>query len=161
MSSISPSFDADAFKEEVRKHIEEGWVNLPLDKKLFICRYIKDGHSIIPMTSCPDNRVSVEEAQAYIRDPMIQAAIADVSKKYAEITAFTKTGLQARLVRALDMAMGEIPVPHYNKHGEMVMLHKIDHSAIHRYLSMAQQIAAMDDDEKMDDSAPWAEGEDD
>lgn len=160
MSTTSPSFDAEEFKRQVEHHIETGWVDLPLDQKLFICRYIKDGHSIVPMTTCPDNRVSSEEAQSYIRNPMIQAAIADVSKKYAEVTAFTKTGLQARLARALDMAMGECPVPAYDKAGDLNMVRRVDHAAIARYLEMATKIAEMDDDEKVDNAAPWAMGDD-
>lgn len=158
---VSPLIDAEQFKQEVAHHIATGWVDLPLDKKLFICRYIKDGHSVIPMTTCEDNPVSEEEALSYMRDPMVRAAISDVSGKYAEVTAFTKSGLQARLARALDMAMGEAPVPVVSKDGVTYMARRVDHAAIAKYLDMAQKIAEMGDDDKVDNAAPWATEDDD
>lgn len=154
-------FDVESFKREIEEHKATGWRNLPLDQKLFICRYIKDGHSIVPMTTAEYNRVEIEEAQAYVRNPMVQAAIADVSKQYAEITTFTKTGIQARLARALDMAMGEIPTYIPMKDGGSILAKSVNHSAIAKYLMMAKEIADMADDDRIDEAAPWAIEDDD
>ena len=113
-------FDAEQFKAAVEQHRAEGWLHLEEDKKLFICSYIKAGYSIVPIVQrgCPQ-----EEAEFYLRDPMVQAAIADVSERYAVINTFSTFGWRAKLARALDMALGE--VPRLNKVGNELITAKV------------------------------------
>ena len=154
----SSVLNIEEFKRKVEMHKASGWATLPLDQKLFVCRYIKDGHSIVPMTF--DGQVSQEEANRYLCDPMVMAAVADVGKQYAEITTFTRTGIQARLARALDMAMGEIPTSVHDKEGNLMVVRKVDHAAIAKYLTMAKEMADLTEDETVDESAPWAREDD-
>lgn len=126
--------DASTFKAVVEQHKSEGWANLPLDAKGFICTYIRDGYSVGPMITrgCPQ-----EEALAYYNDPIIKAAIADVSEQYAAINTFSVTGWRAKLTRALEMSLGEIPRPYVTKDGRTVSVRTPDLPTAARLLEIA------------------------
>lgn len=145
--------DPTEFKALVDKHRAEGWANLAEDKKLFICSYIKAGYSIAAMLKLEDGLMP-DEATAYLTDPLIRAAIKDVGEQYAEITTFTIPGLQARLARALDMAMGEIPTPEIHK-GYQIFARRVNHTAIAKYIEMAERYADMDGEDKVSETTPW------
>lgn len=146
---------AAGFKKLVEKHRSEGWVNLDRDKQLFVCSYIKSGYSISNMTSI-ERGLDPEEAEAYLRDPLIRAAIADVGEQYAEITTFTSSGLQARLAKALDIAMGEIAAPMIDKFGREVMKRRVDLAAAAKLIQMAEKYAGIEGEDEVSEATPWS-----
>lgn len=153
MSAIPTFTDAEQFKLAVSKHREEGWRNLEEDKKLFVCWYIRSGHSTHRMS---DVGISDREIEMYLSDPMCQAAVSDISEKYAEVTTFTRSGLRARVSRALDMALGEVERPFYTKDGNQQFRKVVDLTAAARLLEMAEKYVT--DPEKIDETdspAPW------
>lgn len=154
MTAIPTITDAENFKAAVEKHREEGWINLGEDKKLFVCWYIRSGHSTHRMT---DVGISDREIEMYLSDPMVQAAIADVGDKYAEVTTFTRSGLRARLSRALDMALGEVERPFYDKKGTQHFRKVVDLTSAARLLEMAEKYVESTDSDDADTPAPWEE----
>jgi hypothetical protein len=153
MAAIPNIADAAGFKALVEQHVAEGWANLDNDKKLFVVWYIRSGYSTHSMT---DVGVSDRETAMYMSDPLVQAAISDIGKQYAEVTTFTRVGLQARLARALDMALGEVERPHYDKAGDKQFRKVVDLAAAARLLEMAEKYIR--DPDSIGDSntpAPW------
>lgn len=155
MTAIPSITDAAQFKALVEQHKAEGWTNLDNDKKLFITWYIRSGYSTHRMT---DVGVSDREVQMYLSDPLTQAAIADIGKQYAEVTTFTRVGLQAKIARALDIAMGEVERPYYLKDGTQLFRKAVDLGAAARLMEMAERY--IKDPNTIDDTdtpAPWEE----
>lgn len=157
MAAIPSIADAAQFKALVERHKAEGWTNLDNDKKLFITWYIRSGYSTHRMT---DVNISNREIEMYLCDPLVQAAIADIGKQYAEITTFTRVGIQARLARALDMALGEVERPHCLKDGTSTFRKMVDLGAAARLMEMAEKyIKDPDSVNDADIPAPWEDRE--
>ena len=154
--------DAATFKAIVEQHKAEGWSNLGMDKKAFICMYIRDGYTTSRMV---DRGCTVDEAESYLRDPLVQAAIADVSEQYAVINTFSASGWRAKLARALDMAFGDTPQLFSIKapNGEQlpaVPIRKADMAAVAKLLEMAAKYRDIKDPPKEVEferfpSLPW------
>lgn len=151
--------DAATFKASVERHKAEGWINLSEDTKLFVCAYIKHGYSVAAMVRASGDRLSREEAHSYLSDPLVQAAIADVGNQYAEVSTFTQVGLRAKLARALDIALGEIPRAFVTKDGDQYYGFDVDLSAAAKLIAMAEKHVDSDDS-KVSDATPWAADED-
>lgn len=155
MTAIPQIADAAQFQALVEQHKAEGWTNLGEDKKLFVMWYIRSGYSTHRMT---DVGISKREIEMYISDPLVQAAIADIGKQYAEVTTFTRVGLQARLARALDMALGEVERPHHSKDGTETFRRVVDLGAAARLIEMAEKyIKDPNSVDEADTPAPWEE----
>lgn len=155
MPAIPSITDAAQFKAMVEQHKAEGWANLDKDKKLFVVWYIRSGYSTHKMTEVG---VPKWEYEMYLSDPFVQAAIADIGEQYAEVTTFTRVGLQARLARALDMALGEVDRPFHDKQGNEVRKKSVDLAAAARLIEMAEKyIGVGDKDSETDTPAPWEE----
>jgi len=153
MTAIPTMTDAMDFKALVEKHKDEEWINLPNDKKLFVCWYIRSGYSTHKML---DVGISDQEVSMYLSDPLTQAAIADVGQQYSEVTTFTRVGLQARLSRALDMALGEIERPVYDKEGNVYHRRVVDLTSAARLLEMAEKyVNDPNADDEAKTPAPW------
>lgn len=155
MAAVPTLNEAKEFKASVEKHKEEGWVHLDNDKKLFVCWYIRSGYSTHRMVEVgiPDR-----EIEMYLSDPLVQAAIADVGDKYAEVTTFTRAGLRARVSRALDMALGEVERPFYSRDGNKQFRKVVDLAAAARLLEMAEKyVSDPDKGDDADSPAPWEE----
>ena len=135
---------ATDFKAQVDQHKAEGWINLSEDRKAFVCMYVRDGYTTAAMVK---RGCSAEEANGYLTDPLVQAAIADVSEQYATIYTFSAVGWRAKLARALDMAMGDAPMTIKRGHAT-IQIHEVDLAAATRLLDLAAKYRDIKDDPK-------------
>lgn len=157
MSELQTFTDAANFKAIVEQHKANGWIDLPHESKAFICVYIRDGYSIGPMM---DRGCTQEEALSYLNDPIVQAAISDVSESYAVINTFSVQGWRAKLSRALDIAMGEHPQDFVTKEGVVLRVKQVDLSATARLLELAIKYKDVKDEPRQAEfnrfpSLPW------
>ncbi len=136
------------FKSIVEQHKANGWINLPEDQKAFICTYIRDGYSVSPMIA---RGCSEDEAQSYLSEPLVRAAIADVSEAYVAINTFSTVGWRTKLARALEMAMGEVPRPVAAKvagKNVVTMVRSADLATAARLLELAAKYRDIKDEPK-------------
>lgn len=149
--------DAASFKAIVEQHRAEGWANLPMDAKAFICFYIKSGYTTARMI---ESGCTVDEAESYLRDPLVQAAIADISEQYSVINTFSASGWRTKLARALDMAFGDSPQLFAIKGGGNVAVRRTDLAQVAKLLEMAAKYRDITDPPKETEferfpSLPW------
>lgn len=151
-----PIVNTASFRETVEKHRAEGWANLPHDQKVFVCAYVKAGYSIqATLVEHESNGLQEDEIEKYLRDPLVQAAIAEVGDQYVEVSTFTRVGLRARLARAIDIALGEIRAPFPDKSGNVRYVRRVDLSAAATLLKMAESYVDNMSDEKPSTTTPW------
>ncbi len=157
MSELQTFTDAASFKAIVERFKANGWADLPEESKAFICMYIRDGYSIAPML---ERGCAQEEAESYLNDPIIKAAISDISEQYSVINTFSVSGWRSKLSRALDIAMGETPTEFVTKEGTVVRVKQVDLSATARLLELAVKYKDIKDEPRQAEfqrfpTLPW------
>jgi len=91
----------------IKKHREEGWLNLEPHKRAFAISYVQSNSYV---QAAKDIKKPGMGAR-YLRDPLVKALIADLQKEMFEVSLINRQFVEQKMIETLEKLEGNESVP--------------------------------------------------